>query len=608
VQNAAARDAHLARQNAVIPQGFIQDLLARVDVVDVVGRHVQLKKAGQNFLGLCPFHGEKSPSFTVSPSKQFFHCFGCGAHGTAIGFLMEHRGLGFVEAVRELAQMAGMTVPEAAPGAAEAIGRARALTDLLQRAADFYRRCLKGSPAAIEYLKGRGLTGPTAAHFALGYSPNERTGLAAVFDPYDDGQLVEAGLVIDNEGRRYDRFRGRVMFPIRNRRGAVLGFGARSLDGSEPKYLNSPETPVFHKGRELYGLHEAQEAIRHKRRVIVCEGYLDVIQLAQAGFAETVAALGTAVTSHHVGELLRLSERVIFAFDGDAAGRKAARRALEAALPAMADTRRVEFVFLPEGEDPDSLVRAHGGGAFDAELGRALPLSRWFVRSLSEGKDLETAEGRAALLAESKPLLASMPAGALRLQLVHELADVARSGPAEVESLFGLKPWRRMPEPARRRRAAPAAETADLKQHILQRLLAYPELAGEFEAAVAAEFSDDGPEIDRQVVEVWRMASASPGLTCGSLQELLAQSEFAARYRAAAAHSLLAEVGVEATRLELSGAFAKLELRSLNAELQELAGRSRPDEADLARIRELSERRARLMAASGGGATDKFAR
>jgi DNA primase len=582
----------------VIPPGFIQDLLARVDLVDVIGRFVPLKRAGQNFLGLCPFHGEKSPSFTVSPSKQFFHCFGCGAHGTAIGFLMEHRGLGFVEAVRELAQQVGMTVPDSSPATAQAVGHLRSLTDLLQQASDFYRRQLKGSEAAIAYLKGRGLSGTSAARFALGYSPDAWNALAAAFDNYAGPQLVEAGLVVENDGKRYDRFRGRVMFPIRNRRGAVIGFGARTLDGSEPKYLNSPETPVFHKGRELYGLFEAQEAIRRRRRVIVCEGYLDVIQLAQAGIEESVAALGTAITTHHIGELLRLSEHVIFAFDGDAAGRKAARRALEAALPVLADTRRIDFVFLPEGEDPDSLVRAHGAAAFEAELGRALPLSRWFIRTLSEGRELADAEGRAALLADAGPLLAAMPAGALRMQLVRELADVARNAPEDIDHLFGLKPWQRLPERSTRTRS-PSAEIADLKQHILQRLLAYPGLATEFDAAIAAECADGRTDADRQIAEVWRCACSAQDLTSGALQELLADSDFADAYRAAAARELKTGAELEVARLELGDAFAKLELRRVNSQLETLAGRQQPDAEVLAQIRALSERRARLMAAGG---------
>lgn len=580
----------------MIPPGFIQDLLARVDLVDVVGRHVPLKKGGQNYLGLCPFHSEKSPSFTVSPSKQFFHCFGCGAHGTAIGFLMEHRGLGFVDAVQELAQQVGMQVPREAVADAPGAGRSRALTDLLQRAADHYRQQLRLSDRAIEYLKGRGVSGRTAARFALGVSPDAWTGLADVLTPYDDPQLVEAGLVIQNEGKRYDRFRGRLMFPIRNRRGAVVGFGARSLDGAEPKYLNSPETPVFHKGRELYGLFEAHEAIRRRRRVIVCEGYLDVVQLAQAGFEETVAALGTAVTPQHVADLQRLAEHVVFAFDGDAAGRKAARRALEAALPLIADTQRIEFLLLPEGEDPDSLVRGLGAAAFESELSRALPLSRWFVQCLGEGKDMTTAEGRAAFLAESKPLLQAMPAGALRLQLVRELAETARSAPADVEGLFGLRPWRRVQAPARAAAAkAPTAEAADLRQHVLQRLLAFPELAREFGEPIDREFAEGGTPIDRQIREVCRTAAAGERLTCGALQELLADSEFAAQYRDAATRELLAASDVTIAREELSAALAKLELRRVNEQLQALSA-APLDAESLAQIRALSERRSRLMA------------
>ncbi len=586
----------------MIGQGFIQDLLARVDIVDVVGRHVQLKKGGQNFLGLCPFHSEKTPSFTVSSSKQFFHCFGCGAHGTAIGFLMEHRGLGFVEAVRELAQQVGMQVPEQSDAAKQSVSRIRALTDILQRASDFYRQQLKTSDTAIRYLKSRGLSGQTAARFGLGFSLDQWRALGEVFKPYEDPQLVEAGLVIDSEGKRYDRFRGRVMFPIRNRRGAVIGFGARAVDGSEPKYLNSPETPVFHKGRELYGLFEAQEAVRRQGRVIVCEGYLDVIQLAQAGFEESVAALGTAVTSHHVSELLRMTEHVIFAFDGDQAGRKAARRALEAALPVVGDTRRVEFALLPEGEDPDSLIKAHGAAAIATELARALPLSRWFIQCLRENKDLGTAEGRAALLAEAKPQIQLMPAGALRMQLVRELADVARSAPNEVESLFGLQPWRRLADRGRQNPAPrQPAGTSDLKDHILQRLLAFPGLAREFDGPISREFAAGGSTEDRRIVEVWKMSAVHSNLTSGALQELLADSEFASHFRAVAARDLQLEAELTVARDEIAGALGKLELRRVNEQLQTLVAKAAPSAEELALIRTLSERRSRLMAGVPAG-------
>ncbi|MCS7100218.1 MAG: DNA primase, partial [Burkholderiaceae bacterium] len=521
----------------MIPQAFIQDLLARVDIVDVVGRHVALKKSGQNYVGLCPFHGEKTPSFTVSQTKQFFHCFGCGAHGSAIGFLMDHRGLSYVEAIRELAHQVGLTVPEAAPRDAQAAARTQGLMDLLQQAAAFYRRQLKAAPAAIEYLKGRGLTGATAARFALGYAPAERQALREVFAQYDDPRLVDAGLVIvGDDGRRYDRFRGRVMFPIRNRRGAVIGFGARVLDGGEPKYLNSPETPVFRKGQELYGLFEAQEAIRRRRRAIVCEGYLDVIQLAQAGFEETTAALGTAVTAQHVAQLFRLTDHVIFAFDGDAAGRKAARRALEAALPAVSEDKRASFVLLPQGEDPDSLVRVHGPGAFEDELARALPLSRFFLHALSEGRDLALAEDRAALLAEARPLLESMTAPALRAQLAREVAEATGTPAAEAERALGLQPWRRLPA-GRPTRAAPPVH--DLALRILRGLLAYPVLAREFNAQIAVEFLDGESPVARQIAEVWRAASAGVEASTGALLEALAGSEHLQALQALAAQDLL---------------------------------------------------------------------
>lgn len=586
---------------AVIPQSFIQDLLARTDIVEVVGRHVQLKKAGQNYSGLCPFHGEKTPSFTVSPSKQFFHCFGCGAHGSAIGFLMDHRGLSFIDAVKDLAQQVGLQLPESAPRDAEAASRSRGLTELLDQAAEFYRAQLKTSEVAIDYLKRRGLAGATAARYALGYAPDSWQPLRAAFDNYDDPRLAEAGLVIADEGKRYDRFRGRVMFPIRNRRGATIGFGARVMGAGEPKYLNSPETPVFHKGQELYGLFEAQEAIRLRKRAFVCEGYMDVIQLAQAGFGESVAALGTAVTSQHVTTLLRLTDHVIFAFDGDAAGRKAARRALEATLPAIGEAKRASFVLLPEGEDPDSLIRAGGAPAFEHQLEIALPLSRWFIKTLSEGRDLAQAEDRAALLTEAKPLVLSMAPGALRLQLVRELAEAARTPAEEVERLYGIAA---APTPmARRQPQAPrsSARVEDLKSRILTNLVAYPELAREFNAQIAAECLDSEQQIDRRIVDVWRAATRGAA-NSGALLEALADSEDAATYRALAARDMLQEGDGEAARADLAGAFSKLELARVEAEKDALArviqDGATPERID--RYRELVEQHTRLKRALAG--------
>ena len=325
-----------------IPQSFIQELLARVDVVDIVGRYVPLKKGGANFMGLCPFHGEKSPSFSVSPSKQFYHCFGCGKNGNAIGFLMEHAGMGFVEAVQDLAQQVGLQVPDddISPQEKERAAAARqkqaTLTDVLEKAAEAYRRQLRESPRAIAYFKGRGVSGQVARDYGLGYAPEGWRNLASVFPQYDDTLLEESGLVIvnpDDGDKRYDRFRDRVMFPIRNVKGECIGFGGRVLGDDKPKYLNSPETPVFHKGRELYGLFEARTAIREQGYALVTEGYMDVVALAQLGFPNAVATLGTACTPDHVQKLLRFTDAVVFSFDGDSAGRRAARKALDGALP-----------------------------------------------------------------------------------------------------------------------------------------------------------------------------------------------------------------------------------------------------------------------------------
>jgi DNA primase len=448
----------------MIPPGFVQELLSRVDLVELIGRQVQLKKTGANYVGLCPFHGEKGPSFTVSPSKQFYHCFGCGANGDAIRFLTEQHGLGFVEAVKELAQQVGLTVPEddADPRRKELAAQQReheaTLADVLARAAAHYRKQLKASPRAIDYLKGRGLSGEIAARFALGYAPDGWRGLASVFPRYDDPLLAESGLVIVQgedgpEQKRYDRFRDRIMFPIRSVKGEVIAFGARVLDKGEPKYLNSPETPLFHKGRELYGLFEARSALRDSGYVLVTEGYMDVVALAQLGLPHAVATLGTACTPEHVAKLLRFTEQVVFSFDGDAAGRRAAARALEAALPHATDTRSFRFLFLPPEHDPDSFVREHGKEAFESAVAQAVPLSQQLLELAAQDCDLASVEGRARMLAQAKPLWSALPEGALRLQLLGELA---RRGALPAEELSTL--WS-APSGARTsaRREAPAA-------------------------------------------------------------------------------------------------------------------------------------------------------
>ncbi|MDE2145319.1 MAG: DNA primase [Burkholderiales bacterium] len=448
----------------MIPAGFVQELLSRVDIVDVVGRHVELKRGGANFMGLCPFHTEKSPSFSVAPGKQFYYCFGCGASGDAIRFLTEHLGLSFVEAVRELAQGVGLAVPEeqASPEEKQRRDTLRqrrlSLGELLGQAAAYYRAQLRAQPRAIDYLKRRGLDGAVAARYGLGYAPPGWRSLAGVFPRYDDPLLEEAGLVRqrqrEGEGGgeagadapaepadrgRYDWFRDRVMFPIRGVDGQVIGFGGRVLDDSKPKYINSPETPLFSKGRELYGLFEARQALRDKGCALVVEGYMDVVALAQAGWGNAVATLGTACTADHVQKLFRFTDSVVFAFDGDAAGRRAAARALEAALPHASDLRTVRFLFLPPEHDPDSYVRELGPDAFGQALAQAVPLSRQLVEQAAADADLGTAEGRARLLAQARPLWTALPDGALKRQLLPELARAGALEPGALSELWGLQ-------------------------------------------------------------------------------------------------------------------------------------------------------------------------
>jgi DNA primase len=421
----------------MIPNDFIQTLLGRVDVVAVVDRYVPLKKAGANFSACCPFHSEKTPSFTVSPTKQFFHCFGCGAHGTAIGFLMEYAGKSFPDAVEELARDAGLEVPRQAADGGARSAQTIDLSGLLLEAARFYRTALKESPRAIDYLKGRGLTGEVAVRFGIGYAPDDWQPLSGVFADYQDASLEAAGLVIAGEGgKRYDRFRDRIMFPIHDGSGRIIGFGGRILDRGEPKYLNSPETSLFSKGRELYGLFHARPVVRGAGRVVVVEGYMDVVALAQHGVEYAVATLGTATTATHAQKLLRMTDTVIFCFDGDAAGQRAAWRALENTLSVLADGKTARFLFLPDGEDPDDYIRRHGKAAFEALADTALPLSDFMLSELAKRHPPTSAEGRAALINAAKPLLGELTAPILSALLRRRLAELARLPEVELAALL----------------------------------------------------------------------------------------------------------------------------------------------------------------------------
>jgi DNA primase len=435
----------------MIPPGFVAELLSRVDIAEVVGRHVQLKKGGANLMGLCPFHGEKSPSFSVSPSKQFYYCFGCGASGDAIRFLTEHTGASFRDAVGDLAQQVGLSVPDDTRSdderhqAAQAKARQATLADVLARAGEHYRKQLKADSRAIDYLKGRGLSGEIAARFGIGYAPDGWRPLASGFPQYDDPLLVESGLVIvqGDEGpeqKRYDRFRDRIMFPIREVAGDTIGFGGRVLDRGEPKYLNSPETPLFVKGRELYGLFESRAGMRARGYALVVEGYMDVVALAQSGFENAVATLGTACTDEHVRKLFRFTDSVVFSFDGDAAGQRAAGRALEAALPHVSDLRSVRFLFLPPEHDPDSFVRTEGAEAFERFVAQAVPLSKQMVSVAREGCDLGTPEGRARFITQAKPLWSALPDGALKRQMLNELTRLAGLPDGELQGQWTAAP------------------------------------------------------------------------------------------------------------------------------------------------------------------------
>ena len=433
--------------SAVIPNDFIAQLLSRVDVVEVIDRLVPLKKAGQNYQACCPFHKEKSPSFSVSPTKQFYHCFGCGAHGSAITFLMEYSGKSFPDAVEELAQNIGLTVPN--DNTRQADPQAGGLFDVMITAAGFYKQQLKASSTAIEYFKKRGVSGDVARRFHLGWAPGGWQPLAEAFDDYADNQLLEtAGLIATGDGgKRYDRFRERVMFPILNQQGAVIGFGGRILgskddakngatDGAGPKYLSSPETPIFSKGRELYGLFQAQAAIRKINRVLVVEGYMDVVALAQYGVEYVVATLGTATTEAHTQRLLRMADEVVFSFDGDGAGRRAARKALDAALPFATDVRNVKFLFLPAEHDPDSYVRAHGKDGFAAAVASAMPLSKFMLEAAAEGCDLDTAEGLARMTSQVGPLWLQLPEGAFKRQMLAAIADKVLTDARDLQQVW----------------------------------------------------------------------------------------------------------------------------------------------------------------------------
>jgi len=581
----------------MIPEDFKQQLLNRIDIVDVVERYVSLRKAGQNYVARCPFHSEKTPSFSVSPAKQFYHCFGCGAHGNAIGFVMEHAGLGYVDAVKELAGMAGMTVPDERPAGIvrQEAAAAQGISEVLVAAARFYKEQLKRSPAAIDYLRKRSVSGEMAAKFGLGYAPAGWQALAEVFSDYaTQSTLKDAGLVVDAEnGRRYDRFRDRVMFPITDQRGNVIGFGGRvfgeaSQDG--PKYLNSPETALFQKGQELFGLFQARQAIRKHGRVVVVEGYMDVVSLHQHGVDYSVATLGTSTTPMHVEKLLKLADELFFCFDGDDAGRKAAWRALENSLEHLVDGKQLSFMFFPEGEDPDSYVRK----CAETDIWVAVPLSEFMARELSGQVDLETVEGRAKLLELAKPLVRKVLAPALALQLRRRFAKLAEVSVPEMEELYGLRAVSAAPSSRARRETgvAPRPATLSLTRWILQAVLNDPALAVRIDAD-HLDASDRFYPALRHVLDLLRV---QPGVTVRDVGPVVLESvrglPISGLVREAYAEVLASEKEISAD--EFASALADLRDRVQQRRISELAakaGRSAEETAELALLlKRLSER------------------
>jgi len=574
----------------VIPDSFKQELLHRVDIVAVIERYVPLKKGGANYLACCPFHTEKTPSFTVSPTKQFYHCFGCGAHGNAISFLIEYQGLGYVEAVKDLAESVGMKMPEFEPRTKKPESGPD-LYEIMKRACDYYREQLKAAPRAIEYLKGRGLTGKIAARFGIGYAPEGWQNLESVFPSYADKALKDAGLVIDPEGggRRYDRFRERIIFPILDQRGSVIAFGGRVLGEGEPKYLNSPETPLFEKGRELYGLVQARSAIRTAGCVIVVEGYMDVVALAQHGIEYAVATLGTATSPMHVQKLLRQTDEVVFCFDGDAAGRKAAWHALEVSLSCLADNKTVRFLFLPAEHDPDSFVREKGKEAFEKKLGDARPLSEFLLEELKSRTDLGTAEGRSRLVHEAKPLLQQISARALQLQLLKAVADTAGMAQEEAAQLTEIRAvgGGAKPPPARGMERGAQAPELRLIRNLLQCLISKPALAKE----LSAELLDQGSLEARALVAVAEFCRENPAAEGNIVVDHFQGTEF--RNLLESGQAALLDTKLEAEHMEVDFHGALERLRDKRRKQRFEALRVKPDrspEEETEMLRLLRER------------------
>ena len=549
-----------------IPKHFIDEVIARTDIVEVITHRVPLKKAGREFKACCPFHDEKSPSFTVSPAKQFYHCFGCGENGTAIGFLMAYERLSFVESIEELAGALGMDVPTEA----SAPRPSDDLYPVLGEAGDHYVACLKNAPDAVAYLKQRGVSGEIAKDYGIGFAPDEWDSVIKALHKTDTKRLVAAGLIKardDNSGY-YDRFRGRVMFPIRDHRGRIVAFGGRAMTDNGPKYLNSPETEVFHKGRELYGLYEARQSRTDLSRLLVVEGYMDVVGLAQFGVRNCVATLGTATTTDHLKRLFRIAGEVVFCFDGDRAGRKAAWRALNVSLAEIRDGRQIKFLFLPDGEDPDSLIRVEGEAGFRTRLDGAKPLSEFLLDHLSEQVDTTTLDGLARLAELAKPLVAQIPTGVYRDMLTSRLAKIVG---LPAERMAGYLPTR--PAPARTASSRPMARRprTPLVGRAISLLLHYPATAEKAEIPPNIQNSTT-PGMDVLTTLLEELCRQPHVTTAVVLERWREHAVFPRLEALASAESLIDQ---RQAVPELNGLLAKLSLEETAHRRQELVEKSR---------------------------------
>ena len=509
--------------SGLIPQHFIDDLITRADIVEVLGRRIQLKKAGREFKACCPFHDEKTPSFTVSPSKGFYHCFGCGAHGTALGFLMEYDHMEFVEAVESLAGMMGIDVPR--EESQQPARRYDELFELMQKVEKHYQGELRRHQPAADYLQARAIDGATAKRFGIGYAPAGWSHLLDKFGTSNEAieRLLAVGLIIRKDnGKHYDRFRERIMFPIRDSRGRCIGFGGRVMGQEEPKYLNSPETVLFHKGRELYGLYEARQAIRHIERLVVVEGYMDVVALARHGIDFAAATLGTATTDEHLNRLFRLSDEVHFCFDGDRAGRAAAWRALETALPQIREGRQIRFVFLPDGQDPDSYVQTDGADGFEKAMDQALALSDYLVEELASQVDMKSVDGRARLAELAKPLISKIPPGVYKELLIERLAESVGLAAPKLAAILAKDQSTPKPRANReglselRHQSKPSAGKPSIVRRAISLLLNNPDAADKLDVEQLAGVSRPGTELLRDLIET---VQAEPTMTTARLLE-----------------------------------------------------------------------------------------